>query len=185
MPCAEKYHCKKVCCFAINYNSVEFSPCACAIVCIWRRRSEWGHEYEISININCRDPVNIFRRDHFIASGHTQTKIYFFISLWLTKSFFLCLWNKIMFISRSLRAYCLLACYFGLFQHSQHIHIFLSKSKDEWKPLYFRKLVFLSFEKHFMLLMMMMMCFEFWLYALRVVEFFKIVKIILSQTSAS
>lgn len=99
--------------------------------------------------------------------------------------FFLCLWNKIMFISRSLRAYCLLACYFGLFQHSQHIHIFLSKSKDEWKPLYFRKLVFLSFEKHFMLLMMMMMCFEFWLYALRVVEFFKIIKIILSQTSAS
>lgn len=29
--------------------------------------------YEISININCRDPVNIFRRDLFMAGGGSPT----------------------------------------------------------------------------------------------------------------
>lgn len=29
--------------------------------------------YEISININCRDPVNIFRRDLFMAGGRSPT----------------------------------------------------------------------------------------------------------------
>jgi len=34
-----------------------------------RMSCEWVTEYEISININCRDPVNIFRRDRFVAWG--------------------------------------------------------------------------------------------------------------------